>query len=95
MKQAGIRVWVLTGDKVETAKTIGYSCNLLQKGMINYTVTCNTKEEVLSVLNKAYSDIEKDNLKGIKTKRGIIVNGESLSFIMMDDDLIFKVKLYF
>lgn len=26
MKKAGIRVWVLTGDKVETAINIGYSC---------------------------------------------------------------------
>lgn len=26
MKKAGIRVWVLTGDKVETAINIGFSC---------------------------------------------------------------------
>lgn len=25
-KKAGIQVWVLTGDKVETAINIGYSC---------------------------------------------------------------------
>ena len=29
MKDAGIKVWVLTGDKVETAINIGYSCKLL------------------------------------------------------------------
>ena len=29
IKQAGIQVWVLTGDKVETAVNIGYSCKLL------------------------------------------------------------------
>lgn len=34
MRNANIKVWVLTGDKVDTAKNIGYSCNLLtQKGM--------------------------------------------------------------
>jgi magnesium-transporting ATPase (P-type) len=26
MKEAGIKVWVLTGDKIETAINIGYSC---------------------------------------------------------------------
>jgi len=26
LKQAGIKVWVLTGDKVETAINIGFSC---------------------------------------------------------------------
>ncbi len=29
MKKADIKVWVLTGDKVETAINIGYSCKLL------------------------------------------------------------------
>ena len=29
LKKAGINVWVLTGDKIETAINIGYSCKLL------------------------------------------------------------------
>lgn len=29
--EAGIKVWVLTGDKMETAIDIGYSTNLLSK----------------------------------------------------------------
>lgn len=29
MRLANIKVWVLTGDKVDTAKNIGYSCKLL------------------------------------------------------------------
>ncbi len=31
--KAGIKLWVLTGDKVETAINIGFSCNLLDNGM--------------------------------------------------------------
>ncbi|KAM4065112.1 cation transport ATPase (P-type) domain-containing protein [Hirsutella rhossiliensis] len=31
--QAGIKLWVLTGDKVETAINIGFSCNLLNNDM--------------------------------------------------------------
>jgi phospholipid-translocating ATPase len=31
--QAGIKLWVLTGDKVETAINIGFSCNLLDNDM--------------------------------------------------------------
>ncbi|EXJ62426.1 phospholipid-translocating ATPase [Cladophialophora yegresii CBS 114405] len=31
--QAGIKLWVLTGDKVETAINIGFSCNLLSNDM--------------------------------------------------------------
>ena len=29
IRQAGIKLWVLTGDKIETAINIGYACHLL------------------------------------------------------------------
>ena len=31
LKSAGIKIWILTGDKLDTAKNIGYSCNLLSE----------------------------------------------------------------
>lgn len=33
LARAGIKLWVLTGDKVETAINIGFSCNLLENTM--------------------------------------------------------------
>ncbi|CAL5869103.1 uncharacterized protein PFLUO_LOCUS3331 [Penicillium psychrofluorescens] len=33
LADAGIKLWVLTGDKVETAINIGFSCNLLNNNM--------------------------------------------------------------
>lgn len=33
LSRAGIKIWVLTGDKVETALNIGFSCNLLKRDM--------------------------------------------------------------
>ncbi|KAI9018410.1 hypothetical protein DFJ74DRAFT_677213 [Hyaloraphidium curvatum] len=33
LREAGIKIWVLTGDKLETAINIGYSCNLLEAHM--------------------------------------------------------------
>jgi P-type E1-E2 ATPase len=30
--EAGIKVWMLTGDKEETAKQIGYQCDLFKRG---------------------------------------------------------------
>jgi phospholipid-translocating ATPase len=29
LHRAGIKIWMLTGDKLETAENIGYLCNLL------------------------------------------------------------------
>ncbi|XP_027329420.1 putative phospholipid-transporting ATPase 9 isoform X1 [Abrus precatorius] len=33
LSQAKIKIWVLTGDKMETAINIGFSCSLLRQGM--------------------------------------------------------------
>lgn len=34
LKAAGIKIWVLTGDKVETAINIGYAAGLLDRKML-------------------------------------------------------------
>ena len=34
MKEAGIKVWVLTGDKIGTAKNIGLNTGLLEQESI-------------------------------------------------------------
>ncbi len=33
-----VQIWVLTGDKKETAVNIGYSCKLLSDQMLNLTL---------------------------------------------------------
>lgn len=33
LKMAGIKIWVLTGDKVETALNVGFACGLLNNNM--------------------------------------------------------------
>ena len=38
MKQTGIKVWVLTGDKIETAINIGVSAGLLDKHMSQHVI---------------------------------------------------------
>ena len=38
MKEAGIKVWVLTGDKIETAINIGYSAKLLDDDMTQHII---------------------------------------------------------
>lgn len=39
LAQAGIKIWVLTGDKMETAINIGFACSLLRQGMIQIIIT--------------------------------------------------------
>ncbi|KAJ7536498.1 hypothetical protein O6H91_12G071800 [Diphasiastrum complanatum] len=44
LREAGIKVWVLTGDKQETAISIGFSCLLLTNDMELVIINENSKE---------------------------------------------------
>ncbi|ERE69915.1 putative phospholipid-transporting ATPase IM-like protein [Cricetulus griseus] len=51
---ANIKIWILTGDKQETAINIGYACNVLTDAMdAVFVVTGNTAVEVRDELRKA------------------------------------------
>jgi P-type E1-E2 ATPase len=39
LQDAGIKIWMLTGDKLETAENIGYSCKLLTKDMVVWKIS--------------------------------------------------------
>nr|XP_019784852.1 probable phospholipid-transporting ATPase IM isoform X2 [Tursiops truncatus] len=57
---ANIKIWVLTGDKQETAINIGYACNMLTDDMHDvFIIAGNTAVEVREELRKA-----KENLFG-------------------------------
>ncbi|XP_043943078.1 phospholipid-transporting ATPase ID-like [Protopterus annectens] len=54
LSQAGIKIWVLTGDKQETAVNIGYSCNMLSDDMKGiFIVAGHSASEVLEELRNA------------------------------------------
>lgn len=49
LQSAGIKIWMLTGDKLETAENIGYSCKLLNKNM--EIIKCSNLEDVKREFN--------------------------------------------
>uniref|UniRef100_UPI00398E520A phospholipid-transporting ATPase ID isoform X1 n=1 Tax=Pristiophorus japonicus TaxID=55135 RepID=UPI00398E520A len=54
LSKAKIKIWVLTGDKQETAVNIGYACNMLQDDMSEiFTIEGNNSEAVRAELRKA------------------------------------------
>ncbi|KAG7559027.1 P-type ATPase subfamily IV [Arabidopsis thaliana x Arabidopsis arenosa] len=44
LSQAGVKIWVLTGDKTETAINIGYACSLLREGMKKILITLDSSD---------------------------------------------------
>ena len=43
-KDAGIRVWMLTGDKLETAENIGFSSKMFNEKMYIFKLQTSTAE---------------------------------------------------
>ena len=95
LAEAGIKLWVLTGDKVETAINIGFSCNLLNNDMElivlkidDGTVETAEKEldKHLSSFGKTGSDAE---LKAAMNEHeppapthAIVIDGDSLKLVL-------------
>lgn len=90
--EAQIKLWVLTGDKQETAINIGYSCRLLQQGMdliiLNEENLDNTRtsinrhaSELTSGTSSSTSTSSSDNqLKQENT--ALIIDGKTLKYAL-------------
>ncbi|KAL2559080.1 putative phospholipid-transporting ATPase 9 [Forsythia ovata] len=59
LAQAGIKIWVLTGDKMETAINIGYASSLLRQGM---------KQIIINLESPKITELEKVGDKDAVTK---------------------------
>ena len=59
LRNAGIKIWMLTGDKLDTAENISLSCNLISKENKNYRISASSdlKEDILSF----FTDFGKTN----------------------------------
>lgn len=86
MKQVGIKVWVLTGDKIETAINIGISAKLLDDSMDQYIVDGAEHYDLSRTLTEVKESIRK--AQGRRRKQAIIVAGHSL--IQIDGDSSLK-----
>jgi len=105
LAQAGIKLWVLTGDKVETAINIGFSCNLLGNDMD--LIVLNIQDESLAsaeaeldknlaIFGRTGSDEElkaaKKNHEPPAPTHAVVIDGETLK-LMLDDKLRQKFLL--
>ncbi|XP_068273215.1 phospholipid-transporting ATPase VB [Nyctibius grandis] len=60
LREAGIQIWVLTGDKQETAVNIAYSCKLLKQRDTVFTINTEIKETCESLLNLTLEEVRKN-----------------------------------
>ena len=86
---AKIKIWVLTGDKEETAINIGFACQLLDDTMDLTIVNQRSSTDIMRVLRSMQGKIEtaRKSMDTIDKKFALVVDGESLIYITRDDEL--------
>ncbi|KAL2340610.1 hypothetical protein Fmac_008550 [Flemingia macrophylla] len=90
LAQAGIKLWILTGDKMETAINIGFACSLLRQGMKQITINSDTTEtkslEKLKDKSTAAAAIKESVLHQLKRGNELLAesdqNSEALALII-------------
>jgi len=95
--ETNIKVWVLTGDKQETAIEIGKSCKLIQQDMSLEILTSSSEKEfrdrLLALVKKLNLNLGhkiknldqvREMQKG-KPRLSIVIDGPTLVFAMKDD----------
>ncbi|KAL5228484.1 hypothetical protein ABZP36_016749 [Zizania latifolia] len=106
LRQADIKVWILTGDKQETAISIGYSCKLLTNDMTQIVINNNSKESCRKSLEEALATTKKLRItssigmlspelasESAGITLALIIDGNSLVYILETElqEELFKV----
>ncbi|KAF9425248.1 hypothetical protein BGZ94_007698 [Podila epigama] len=73
LREAGIKVWVLTGDKLETAINIGFASRLLEKDMKLAILKMNRNEQPSSVLQR-FKQLVTDVMSGKGVTSGTVLD---------------------
>ncbi|KAJ1659306.1 aminophospholipid translocase [Dispira simplex] len=84
LAQAGIKIWVLTGDRQETAINIGYSCKLIQEDFS--LIICNEES------HWATQEFLQKKLQAIKEGQGTNIDYDSLALIIDGKTLEFALQ---
>ena len=86
LQQAGVKVWVLTGDRQETAINIGMSCKLLSEDMMLLIVNEESAEATRENIQKKLDAIRKEGDGTIEMDSlALIIDGKSLTYALEGD----------
>ena len=86
LQQAGIKVWVLTGDRQETAINIGMSCKLLSEDMMLLIVNEETADATRENLQKKLDAIRAQGDGTMENETlALVIDGKSLTYALERD----------
>jgi magnesium-transporting ATPase (P-type) len=81
---AGIKIWMLTGDKLETAENIAFSCNLINENFEIYKIQTFRDCDRFCCQQAVRKN---QRLKNLGIKRGIIIEATALKKILSDQEM--------
>ena len=81
--RAGLSIWMLTGDKLETAENIGKTCSLIDDNMHVEKCSETTPEQCCKRLNDSYNAFlsQREN-----KQLALIIEGCSLQIVLYDNE---------
>ncbi|XP_023258818.1 probable phospholipid-transporting ATPase VB isoform X1 [Seriola lalandi dorsalis] len=89
LREAGIQVWVLTGDKPETAVNIGYACRLLEEEDLVINMSCKNKIVCTSILDCTLEEVRRysKDPRNVDTTPDIslVIDGRTLTMALSSD----------
>ncbi|KAK3375236.1 hypothetical protein B0H63DRAFT_399890 [Podospora didyma] len=86
LQEAGIKVWVLTGDRQETAINIGMSCKLLSEDMMLLIINEETAEATRDNIQKKLDAIRTQGDATIERETlALVIDGKSLTYALEKD----------
>ncbi|KAM9413466.1 LOW QUALITY PROTEIN: phospholipid-transporting ATPase VB-like [Salvelinus alpinus] len=86
LREAGIQVWVLTGDKPETAVNIAYACRLLYQGDLVINMRTNNKAMCASTLDCTLEEVRQYGGPGDHSPSiGLVIDGHTLGMALESD----------
>jgi phospholipid-transporting ATPase len=79
--RAGIKIWMLTGDKMDTAKSIAFSCRLVTHDFILLEIPEKSSSlQIRNSLTEALKEIERDP----NAQYALVISTDEISKIMHD-----------
>lgn len=85
LQMAGIKIWVLTGDRQETAINIGMSCKLISEDMTLLIINEESSEATRASLQKKMDAVKSQAGSGEIEALALIIDGKSLTFALEKD----------
>ncbi|KAK3718506.1 aminophospholipid translocase [Vermiconidia calcicola] len=86
LQTAGIKVWVLTGDRQETAINIGMSCKLISEDMTLLIVNEENAEGTRQNIQKKLDAIRSQHAGNVEVETlALVIDGKSLTFALEKD----------